>query len=533
MSGNNEITIKDAKLAASLIKLLKNEIDKESDNIKKFVVESIEGIELKEGPAGPPGGTPGPQGPSGRGIQAAEIKENKLYFTYSDEKKQLIGEVVGAQGPKGERGEQGMQGIQGFRGPEGPIGPRGQSGPQGPIGPKGDTGERGERGLVGIKGDKGDTGDTGPMGPQGDIGSIGPQGPMGKTGSKGPQGPVGPKGDTGDIGPIGPQGPEGPIGPQGPEGPAGKEQDLAPLDQKIEEVRSELSTRIARVAISAGGSAGSGEVWLYRLDDVDYGSVQNPADGMALVWSAAKGKWEANTVSGGGGFTNTFTTTVSTKAVIPQANNTYSLGSDTHRYKDLFLSGSSIYLGNTIIRSSQNGTLRVSGASGSVQVLVSNAYLTSTYQTKSTELAHLANTNAWIKQQLANTNAYIASVAAGDVDTQYLQVANAVATYQTKAVERAALANTNSYIDSKLTKTNPVIGGTLSVAGTTTLTNLVLSTVLSPIYGGTGLNSITAKGVLVGANSSSLGYITGSGGDILQLNGNSAPTFGKLDGGTY
>jgi hypothetical protein len=159
-------------------------------------------------------------------------------------------------------------------------------------------------------------------------------------------------------------------------------------------------------------------------------------------------------------------------------NSTIDLGSSSKRWKDIYLSGNSIIIGSSII-----------GAVGAV------------------------------------INLPVGSTIAGAP----IGTSNGVST----ATFNSALANTNSYIDSKLTKTNPVIGGTLSVAGTTTLTNLVLSTVLSPIYGGTGLNSITAKGVLVGANSSSLGYITGSDGDILQLNGNSAPTFGKLDGGTY
>ena len=45
----------------------------------------------------------------------------------------------------------------------------------------------------------------------------------------------------------------------------------------------------------------AGEVKLYRLDDVDYNTVKTPSDGQALVWSESLGKWQANTVSGGGG----------------------------------------------------------------------------------------------------------------------------------------------------------------------------------------------------------------------------------------
>jgi hypothetical protein len=54
------------------------------------------------------------------------------------------------------------------------------------------------------------------------------------------------------------------------------------------------------VATGGGGPAGSGEVKLYRLDDVDYNTVKMPTNGQALVWSASLGKWQANTISGGG-----------------------------------------------------------------------------------------------------------------------------------------------------------------------------------------------------------------------------------------
>jgi hypothetical protein len=115
-----------------------------------------------------------------------------------------------------------------------------------------------------------------------------------------------------------------------------------------------------------------------------------------------------------------------------------------------------------------------------------------TYQTKATERAALANTNAFIaanalverqhlantnsfiaanalieRQHLANTNAYIASVATAGV-SKYLEVANAVATYQTIATERAALANTNTFIAAKVNTTtfNSALANTNSYIAT-------------------------------------------------------------------
>ncbi len=108
-----------------------------------------------------------------------------------------------------------------------------------------------------------------------------------------------------------------------------------------------------------------------------------------------------------------------------------------------------------------------------------------------------------------------------------------------------ALGNTNSYIATKASSANPTTSGllahtgratistNLSVSGNTTLSKLILSNVLSPTYGGTGLSSVTPNGILFGANSSILGYLTGTSGQILQINSNGVPTFDKLDGGDY
>ena len=130
---------------------------------------------------------------------------------------------------------------------------------------------------------------------------------------------------------------------------------------------------------------------------------------------------------------NAWSTTVQTQDLIPATTNTYSLGSPTRKYKDLHLSGATMYLGNTVLSSTRKGTLTIAGQNQAAQTLVSNAYLTSTF---------IANTTA--RTLIADR----------------LQVANAAATYQTKATERAALANTNASITnvkSGLTATNTAI----------------------------------------------------------------------------
>ena len=54
------------------------------------------------------------------------------------------------------------------------------------------------------------------------------------------------------------------------------------------------------MAQNAGGSgAGSGEVLLRKLDDVDFVGTSNPTDGQALLFNATKGKFEANNIISG------------------------------------------------------------------------------------------------------------------------------------------------------------------------------------------------------------------------------------------
>jgi len=97
----------------------------------------------------------------------------------------------------------------------------------------------------------------------------------------------------------------------------------------------------------------------------------------------------------------------------------------------------------------------------------------------------------------------------------------------------AALANTNSYIDSKLTKTNPSISGTLTVGGTASLTSLILTNVLGTQYGGTGLSTFTSNGVMISTGVSTLAFVTGTSGKVLQISANGSPIFDALDCGLY
>ena len=74
---------------------------------------------------------------------------------------------------------------------------------------------------------------------------------------------------------------------------------------------------------------------------------------------------------------------------------------------------------------------------------------------------------------------------------------------------------------------NTVIAQNISVTGALTLSNP-----LAVGSGGTGVNSLTPNGVLFGATSSSLGFATGTEGQVLQI-ASGVPAFAMLDGGSF
>ena len=75
-------------------------------------------------------------------------------------------------------------------------------------------------------------------------------------------------------------------------------------------------------------------------------------------------------------------------------------------------------------------------------------------------------------------------------------------------------------------------GGDVTLANVS-ITNLVLTNVLGTQYGGTGLSSFTQNGVLFASNSSVLGFVTGTAGKVMQVGSNGTPEFNDLDGGNF
>lgn len=341
---------------------LKSQLEEiKTTNINESSVAGPQGPKGPKGDKGDPGpdrivtieskGPIGPKGDEGRHIKSAYVSEGKLYLNLSDGHLVDTGPVIG---PRGGQGIPGDKGEKGLIGEQGPVGPKGDIGLQGPIGP---------RGLIG---------EQGPAGPRGPIGIEGPQGLPGLTGPKGDRGPVGEKGEQGLIGEQGPAGPMGPMGPQGPRGKDGKDGlpgkdgkdgntvDLEPLKKELEvdlqSFKDNISASVSRKNL-ASGSSGGGEVRLEFLDDVDRTTATT--DGYYLKYDASSGKFFGNTVQAGGGSGNSFTTTLSTEHIIPRSNNAFDLGSDTRRFRDLFLQGSTIKLGTANISATATGGIAI------------------------------------------------------------------------------------------------------------------------------------------------------------------------------
>jgi len=175
----------------------------------------------------------------------------------------------------------------------------------------------------GERGEKGDTGKQGLIGEQGPVGPLGPMGPQGPQGERGQLGPQGLKGE---------QGLQGEKGEKGDPGKDGEDFDSTELEAKFSKMYDEfvqqISAQVTRMAYTRGGS-------------------------------------------GGGGIGEYPKTTIYPRDVIPEANNTYSLGSADRIWKDLFVGTGTIHFGNnTITVNDVSNTLYFNGGEVATQSYV-------------------------------------------------------------------------------------------------------------------------------------------------------------------
>lgn len=313
------VDIDSAKVLATSLQYTKKEIKKLREEIENSPPQAIEVVEGEQGPQGEQG-LQGSQGPRGfLGLQGNEGQQGL------QGEKGLLGEqgLQGIQGKKGDNGEQGIQGKpgldghdgvegqQGIQGEQGIQGIRGKQGLQGEQGTQGEQGIQGEQGGQGNKGDKGDQGFMGILGP---VGSQGERGEVGAQGEQGLEGAKGEKGDRGEVGPQGEQGIQGEQGSEGSQGIQGEKGDTADVTKELEGIDKRFNNLSAQVADAKMSSLNSG------------------------------GGLDPNKI---------------TADLIPTTTNAHDLGSSTKAWKDLYLSGDSLHLGNVTIKKTAAGEIQL------------------------------------------------------------------------------------------------------------------------------------------------------------------------------
>tara|TARA_B100001778_G_scaffold275210_1_gene238186 strand:- start:120 stop:1289 length:1170 start_codon:yes stop_codon:yes gene_type:complete len=137
------------------------------------------------------------------------------------------------------------------------------------------------------------------------------------------------------------------------------------LEEKVTKIIKQMST-----------IGGGGEVNLNRLDDVDTTGIANDK---ILKYNATSGKWQMADDGGGSG-TDVDLSAVA-QNIIPDADGTRDLGSASKKFRDLFVSGSSIVLGTTTLAVDGTGNLTVTPAGQSASPVVTQAATTNTFAT--------------------------------------------------------------------------------------------------------------------------------------------------------
>ena len=186
--------------------------------------------------------------------------------------------------------------------------------------------------------------------------------------------------------------------------------------------------------------------------------------------------------------------------IIPSANVTYSLGSLTRQWKDLWVSNNTIYIGNVPITVS-NGNLLVngnlvtgSGGSGTDDVLRANVgayqiFANANAATQATSI-NTFNANLGAYQTFANANAATQATSINTFNANlgaYQTFANSNAATQSTAIATLqtqvyANANVNTYLSSSVigslsTSGNLTVGGNLVVNGNSTIINTTSYTI--------------------------------------------------------
>jgi hypothetical protein len=362
----------------------------------------------------------------------------------------------------------------GATGAQGLTGAQGFQGVQGAQGLAGEFAGIGAQGVQGAQGTNGFSGAQGAVGPQGPQGVIGAQGVQGATGAQGVQGA---QGLAGEFAGIGAQGVQGATGAQGNQGVQGASGSAGPT------------------GVVAGTYGGSGNVAAFTV----------AANGLLLF--------------------------ATNSAISTSFNLVGNVGSDT------FSTGDTLRIvgGNGITTTATDNTISVAltqnvnifgslTVGGNLYVEGNTTYLNTTTAVVEDALIKLANNN------IADT-----------VDIGFY------GQYQNGAVKYAGLYRDASDNKFKLftgLEVDPADPNLVSIPATgytrgkllADIEGGTISELINPVAvedGGTGLSVFTLNGILYGLTTTTLGFATGTNGQVLQINDTGSPVFAVLDGGEY
>ena len=121
-----------------------------------------------------------------------------------------------------------------------------------------------------------------------------------------------------------------------------------------------LEEKVSKLIKDMSNVGGGGEVNLNKLDDVDTSGIAN---NKILKYNSSTSKWEMATDGGGGG--GDVDLSAVDQNIIPDGDGTRDLGSSSYKWKDLYLSGSSIKMGTTTISIDESGEFQTQKAGDS------------------------------------------------------------------------------------------------------------------------------------------------------------------------
>ena len=198
------------------------------------------------------------------------------------------------------------------------------------------------------------------------------------------------------------------------------------------------------INLAQGGGGGSSNV--SSISDLsDVGGIGGITNGQALLWNASANEFQAGTIPAGYADSDvqTFLSGGTLAAhIIPAGNELYDLGSSTNKFRDLYLSGTTIQLGSSTIQETATG-IQVGNAIVP-DASAGNVVVSSELVTANTEMqAYVDAGNAEMKVYVDALETRVVGGANVSLDS-LAEVANALANSNT---ELSTVAFTGNYTD--------------------------------------------------------------------------------------